>query len=135
MWKWGAGVLAGLVILSAVAWEAGRRSVDLGPSQPESTMTPQRTPSPSPTPTFTPSQMGGVLTPQIIERERVTERSADDDDDGGQQPAPRVTVNVPRQQNPPTQPPPPTTRPPVEIPEIKVPKIPEPPNLDLPLLP
>lgn len=139
MVRWGLAVVTGLMVAVVLAWNAGRQSVpDPAPAGP----TPQveRTPD---RPKTDPLLVPGVRAPerpQIIERERITERADDDDDD---QPAPRVTVVVPRQSSGSTQrptqapKPAPTTRAPLKIPEIEIPEIPEVkvPDLNTPLLP
>lgn len=148
-------VFVGLVILSAVAWSAGYNSVEVEPPTKRQPTEAERIIAycsdadhkTSPLCSVDPDDSDAVRDavrdavarqqsgPQIIERERITERDSDEDDD---QPAPRVTVVVPRQ--PATTPPRPAptrtpTRPPM-IPEIRAPELPvEVPNLNLPLLP
>lgn len=153
MFKWGVGLLVGLVLLAAVAWDAGQRNKE---------EVPRRQPSEaeriiayckaqenreSPLCRVDPNDPDAVRDavrdtierqttgPQIIERERVVE---DDDDDSDTSDSPDVRVIVPtaRPTTPPrSSAPRPTPRPSL-LPELpEVPEVPMPPNLDLPLLP
>jgi hypothetical protein len=130
VWRWGAGVLAGLILVAVVAWSAGRSST---PEAPEPEPTTEHTTTPD---NRVEEPISGAGSPQIIERETVRDVS-DDNDSDDDTPVPRVTVVVPQPTTPPssTQPAPaPTTQPPViQVPNI--PDIPDLPNLGLPLLP
>jgi hypothetical protein len=154
MIRWGVGVVVALLVTVAMAWNAGQNSVEkrVDPPKRQPTQAEQiiafcssAANKESPLCKVDPDEPNEIRdavrdivsrqAPQVVERERIVERSDDDDDD---EPAPRVTINVPRQPQPAqtTRSPAPTTRPPL-IPEVKVPEIPEVkvPNLDLPLLP
>lgn len=143
----GLAIAVGLIGVAAVAWNVGRNTAEpeRQPTEAEQIIAFCKAPEHKSSPLCKvdpqdPEDVRGAVRdileqrttgPQIIERERVTEK---DDDDGNS--TPRVEVNVPRE-NPtpqPTSAPLATQRP--LVPEVvPIPSLPSPPNLDLPLMP
>lgn len=128
MIRFGLLLTVGLVILATLSWNAGRHSIEPQPTH----SAPSPTYSPEPTESVGPPLLAPG--PQIIERERVTERVSDQSDSSDNSDAPTVRVVVPTSRPTTNRPTPTRTISPSPRPTLPIDLL-ETPVTDLPLLP